>query len=911
MGELHIPKVPRYGVVIEKYNEIKNSLFYEIYNDAIKNVTDIIEGQKSLEKELFFNPCIAFVGKRGTGKSSAMGSFANLLKEINTNSNEWIKDDKTKDIISKSKFYVLPAIDTANMSKKETILSTVSSEMFNVYNEKSKDILVENKRKFIESTMKVNNTALLKSSGDWTKQGDNLLVETDKVVHLKKLFEDMVKDYLTIIENNSSSDNCYLVIQLDDLDMNIFNSFSIMEEIRNVLSIKNIIVLLSVDIEQLKTVLTINFSESLQPKYNKSVEKSADKTSTDLAYKYIEKLIPFNRRHYMPELSSKQLKTHYSKNFLGDDDENWHKMELVSTEGETPTIINAVMHLIWRKTMMIPMCNENEEYILLPRNLRSLCNFVVFLRNMKDVAIVPNDSNKNGIVSLTYFDFANNETYRTNLDHNLRDFYKYIISNLEVYKAPEMNDEDEELSNTLITLIQTLSDADLAECNRKITSDILYNLKDKCKNYYEHINQNETLDSINIATSYSDTVSLGDVLYLLGKIDKTTNCNYIRYLVQVIRTLWSIKMTAEIYVNGCNPQKDELLDTQSKFITTAFRNTVGAMIINPDTSESFLHSSKSANHDWMLRNNKDDDSDNKRSIYDVIIQKDNIDISIVDTDEFSQYHWRVHLRTGEPIYKGHYMKDEHYLLSHPMLLFSNLLNPKILETDMDYNLEHDAHIYTDWQSKYIMSLPFYSMDYMYRLYIAFRRKVKAGTSFDVQPIVNNVLENVMQASNDLYIEIKKYIPPIESSYKISDETKNIPASELIFIEPLKHLQSITDWNKELLLINKKFIALLDDTKNKIEKVIAYNNSHDKEDEYEITRQWNSMLNYLSNYFPNKFVDNNYSTLYSSEIGYDEKIEELQRLIDDLNGKGDIKSHYYYKEIDNSPFEDIPTIQDNL
>lgn len=891
MGVLHIHKIPQYGVLIEKNDEIKNSLFYEIYNGAANNIADIIDGQTDSKNELFLNPCIAFVGKRGTGKSSAMCSFAHLLEDTNDNSKEWIKDKETKEKILRSKFYVLPAIDTANMGKEETILSNVSSEMFSLYNEQSesKNIAIENKRRFIESVMKVTNTAMFKNSGDWTKQGDKLLTETDKVVHLKCLFEKMVKDFFTIVKNNSSTENCYLVIQLDDLDMNIFNSFAIMEEIRNILSVKNVIVLLSVDIEQLKTVLKINFSESLHPKNNIGIEKSVNIIAKDLSYKYIEKLLPINRRHYMPELSIDQLKTHKSKNFLGDDDKNWYKMGLVSIENDTPTILNSVLHLIWRKTMMIPMCNENGDYLLLPHNLRSLCNFVIFLRKMKDVALIPNISESEQPKYQTYFEFSINDELRTNLEHNLRDFNKYVISNLEVYKTPEMNDEDEKLAESLITLIQTFPDTSLSELNRKIANDIIYSINDTDNNYYKILNKNDTLKNIYEATVYADTISMGDVLYLLGKIDRNTNCSYIRYLVQIIRTLWSIRMTSEIYVCGCNIKNTDSLESKSKFITKSFRNAVGAMIINPDTSESFLHNAKKQNHDWLVVKNSE-----KRAIFDVVISKKDSGVESVSTDNYSKHKWRIHMRSGEPIYREHYRKEEHYLLSHPMLAFSNLLYPELLYTDLkEYkkNGEEVKEDYKIWQHSYIMALPFYSMDYMYRLYIAFRKRAKSMPISNKESIMSKVVENMKDASINLHNEVLMYIPRISQS---TDEENTL---DYIFEEPLSKLEELIKNEKEILFVN---LELIDKVEEYINKIEALETSSDKN----TTNYWSCIIKYFKRNLSDSFTNQNLTILDNLSESDENKIIEIRKLLEILKDNGHIPAYYYREDIIDETEKDL-------
>ena len=233
MGVLNIPEIPQYGVLIEEKYEKEQSLFYDVYKGAANNIYDIIKNKESFRIELFSNPCIAFVGKRGTGKSSAMSSFANFLDISNKDNCVWIKDDLVRKSIEEADFFVLPAIDTANMGNNETIIADVSAEMFSSYRKNENVISVDDKRMFIKSIKEINETAISKSSGEWIKQGDNLLNVTNNVVHMKNLFENTVNCFLRIMPKTRNSKNSFLVIQIDDLDMNISNSYNIMEEIRN------------------------------------------------------------------------------------------------------------------------------------------------------------------------------------------------------------------------------------------------------------------------------------------------------------------------------------------------------------------------------------------------------------------------------------------------------------------------------------------------------------------------------------------------------------------------------------------------------------------------------------------------------------------------------------------------------
>lgn len=898
MGILRIPEIPQYGVLIEeKYNK-EESLFHEVYQGAIENVYDIISRQKNSENELFLNPCIAFVGKRGTGKSSAMSSFANFLANNKPDNCTWIEDEKIKKAIIKSKFYTLPAIDTANMEEKETIIADVSAEMFAEYEKESASISVDKKRTFIKDIKTTNDTAILKSSGEWTKQGDQLLSETNKIVHINDLFTKVVNSFLTIVKNNVTSEDCYLVIQIDDLDMNISNAYSVMEEIRTILTIKNVIVLLSVDIDQLKTVLRINFEEPLKnlALFN-DLEKHSEKNkiARDLAYKYVEKLLPFNRRHYMPELTVQQLTVNKSGNFLGDSDSNWINIGLVKKDGETPNIFDAAMHLIWRKTMLIPMRDEYGDVLLLPHNLRSLCNFIVFLRNMKDAAYSLSNPSKNSYLPLTFFDYSDEtkgETHRNILDGNLRSFSKYIVSSLETFQRPEMNIEEENLANTLLALIDSLANINTEELNYKIAEDILtfFSSSESPFNNSDHDN------SILIALRDNDMVSIGDLIYLLRQIDKKTHCGYIRYLVSIIRTLWSIKMTYEVYVIGCNPQLRTLYgQPETKYITKVFRDNIGSMIINPDVSESFLSEFKNTPTDWSYCKNK-----KRQSIYDLTVPKDLVELESSNKMIKHLTH-RVRLKTGETSY-GYY--NEHgllYNISHPVCIFSNLLSPYF---------KKDTDIYTKWQNEFIMAFPFYSMDFMHRLIEEYFKEIKINLLNGKVSIMYHVINMFKKAINNLMPEISKYIPDISGNYTNNDNISLQNNSQLTnktsenkcyfsFTEPINHLLDDFSWNEELVMVNLDLVSKLNECLGKLGNEEHINSNYIRD-----------VLEYINPYLPQELFE-----IFNTLPAIEEKIVALHELSELLDEGVPKPENSYYKKVIvpffySKPLESFPNIESN-
>ncbi len=912
MGVLYIPEIPQYGVLVEKPEEIQNSMFCDIYAGAVDNVYDIMQGQGSTKNELFFNPCIAFVGNRGTGKSSAMSSFAHFLENSIEKNCKWIKNESVKRRISQAEFVALNAIDTANMCKTETIIADVASEMYRRYKEIDKDLSVEKKRDFIEKLKTAGDAAILRNADERIKKGDQLLAETDKIVHIKDLFEKAVKSFLSLYKGNTALEDRYLIIQLDDLDMNTTNAFAIMEEIRNILCIKNVIVLISVDIEQLKTVLKINFAQSLQTQSFdcRTESKKANKIAKDLSYKYVEKVLPLARRHYMLEFTIDQLDKFQSKNFLGDDDKNWGKLKLSGGE-QTPAIMDAVLHLIWRKTMMIPMRNSHKDYALIPRNLRSLCNFIVFLRNMKDAAFDEDAFNGDTVRPLTYFDFADDtegEKRRTILEHNLKEFNKYLISNLECCKEPDMSFEDEYLAETLKNLIPSLFDVAVKEMNSKIASEIILALENKqyiddgnLSYYYQIINRDNCLDKIKEASIYPENVSMGDVMFILGKIEKITHCSYIRYLIEVIRTMWSNKMTNELYVNGCIANYNDICAHQAKYITPDFRTAVGAMFVNPDATQFIFFDNIEKKADWSLYKDK-----NRRSICDIILPNRKRCICYENDTTFTVMQWRINVETGEPSYLCCDCGNNNYYLSHPMLVFTNLLSPGLINVDGDD--KHNSK-FVEWQNDYIMCFPFYSLDYISRLYNKIIENVKRDKCPIASSIEKYIIDMITKAICSFNDEVYKYIPKVTAPKIMGSSSEATCENDLIFDAPIKKLASLKCLKYMLQPIDKQLIKKF--------KEFVDSGKSDNDDVF--TQKWSALFEKLHNSFPEEFLEDfkieknpeknkSVKENQNESNSYQDFIDSMSELILHFEGwiqqdeELQIIPYYYSKKIDNLEIE---------
>ena len=115
--------------------------------------------------------------------------------------------------------------------------------------------------------------------------------------NLRECFKDLVDYYLESFENKE-----FLVISVDDFDLNISGTFEMLEDIRQFLIQNKIVILIACKIEQLRESVLNNLYKEFEYliKY-KSSEIDENKLITKTE-KYLEKLIPFEKRLELPNL---------------------------------------------------------------------------------------------------------------------------------------------------------------------------------------------------------------------------------------------------------------------------------------------------------------------------------------------------------------------------------------------------------------------------------------------------------------------------------------------------------------------------------------------------------------------------------------------------------------------------------
>lgn len=405
-----------------------STLFSDIYAKGEIILKDIIQtqnryyGDKSsttLENTGLVNNIIAFCGDRGTGKTSAMNEFAEIVA----------KNDST--------LAVLPVIDPTMFSTNDSILEIIIARMFEKINvTKIED--VETQRKVLKKFEQIYGqlaTLYEKKEDRFSKDfRDNNLETINRLkgsLEIRTTLEEIVELYLDESKTNTKKE--HLIIKIDDVDMNLSYAYTMIEEIRKYLSIKNVIVLVALNDVQISKLISNEFKKDL---------KIRDKASV-LASNYLTKLFPPQNRLYLPRLDKLILSN--EARFVGYNKQG----EVVDNGMSNESMVDTILGTIFNKTRLIFLKNKYGFNTLIPTNLRELSQLRLFLENLENIH---DDETKD-----TFNDIYNKDL-NVKIKRNLvlfRDYFLYDRINVD-------------LSNEELELLRMLPNLQAGKVNKEI-----------------------------------------------------------------------------------------------------------------------------------------------------------------------------------------------------------------------------------------------------------------------------------------------------------------------------------------------------------------------------------------------------------------------------------------------------------
>ena len=345
------------------------SIFKDVYDEALKNVIEIINHAESHENIKYdeLNNIIAFTGERGKGKSSSMISFKNALVDKSNKEKHYDFFIKKNEIVNKQ-FATFDIIDPSLFRKGESLFEIILAKMFDhcqceikknnfAVSNDDRSVIISHFQKVFDNLQIINSDR----RDLYKKDSIEVLSKMATSSNLRESFRELVSIYLQKFEKEKH----FLVIAIDDFDLNISGAYDMLEDLRQFLIQSNIIILIACKVEQLKlTLLNYFYNEyELLVKYNSS--KISELELINNTERYLEKLIPFSRRLLLPDVQSLQtirFKVINNREIIfNDDGENFNKL-IIKLIFENLNLLQT--YNILNKNFIFP----NTISMLLPKN---------------------------------------------------------------------------------------------------------------------------------------------------------------------------------------------------------------------------------------------------------------------------------------------------------------------------------------------------------------------------------------------------------------------------------------------------------------------------------------------------------------------------------------------------------------
>lgn len=375
-----------------------NDIFYDQYLEAATMLENIMANEESdkqpdWKKAETENNIIAFCGERGEGKSSAMFTFINAVvnEKEQKESTIFAQCENVKNTVFSEPIVIDPSafdnvhnvldIIIASIYQKFSDKYDVSPEGFDNY--RREQLLNEFQKVYKDISLLNDPAKMLEEEYDYegsiekiSKMGESLRLRRD-LSNLVKLY----LDYMMPEDSRNQYTSKKLLIAVDDLDMCNANAYKMAEQIRKYLIIPDIVIVMALKVEQLQLcVQEENFKNYSNVLKNQEKIAGAILDVEDMAERYIAKLIPKSRRIYLPNVRYiENAKISYQKK----------NGEIIYEDKMTNSLNASLMDLIYMKTGMRFLLNDEKMNWLQPDNLRDTVNLIILLGDMK---VPENDS---------------------------------------------------------------------------------------------------------------------------------------------------------------------------------------------------------------------------------------------------------------------------------------------------------------------------------------------------------------------------------------------------------------------------------------------------------------------------------------------------------------------------------------
>jgi ABC-type dipeptide/oligopeptide/nickel transport system ATPase component len=497
---------------------LKNSIFSDQYNKALSVIDDYVgfsskirEGKRCAGNEktgaLNFsdsvdnnNNIFAFVGERGSGKTSCMMSVVNLLLKEKSR-RDFIKGENLR----LNNFYGLDLIDPSFFDDKHNILAVFVAQLYKQYKERERyepssySDNLNQKRTLLErfSETQKNLSCILDKQQEQTEDLERL-VALAAAVNLKQNIRELVDAFLEYIGKKDS----ILLLAIDDIDLHSREATEMVEQIRKYLIHPNIVILMAVKLDQLAMLKRLQYTQE----YEKLLKEGAAMTSDlieEMTERYMTKLVPHNQRIFLPDVEA------YIFARLKIEPKKENEVE------EYSSIRHAVLELIFQKTRYLFYNTSTNTSYIVPRNLRELRMLMKLLKGMPNFRDC--DSQK-----------QEQNTYNKQL------FKKYFF---ESWVINNLNSKEQQYVNEILQV------TDAAQINHRVLKVLSESFPDFFKSILEKVTSVEReIGYIQREGNMVYNISLGDVLGVIDLLERQyTDLHSSRFLF-ILKSIYSMRL---------------------------------------------------------------------------------------------------------------------------------------------------------------------------------------------------------------------------------------------------------------------------------------------------------------------------------------------------------------------------------
>lgn len=351
-------------IVVEDINKdtIKSSIFSEPYHyilNSLDHYVDALPDNRDDDfknNDIWRNNIFAFIGERGSGKTSCMRSIVHLLEEP--------QNSQLDNEVLKRNFYALDMIDPSFIDNESNILGVILATLYKKFLNHSHNVNEGLKFKLAESFARVQHDFSRMMTESAIPDDDlESLSSLSAAVDLRTSMYDLIDRFMKYM----GKENAILLISVDDIDLHSRDATKMVEQIRKYLVLPNVLVVMAVKLDQLAKLKRLQYSRE----YWDQKQTLNDKDLDEMVDRYITKLVPYNHRVYMPEST-----------VYWDAGLHINQKDIPCYQFES--VRQAVPELIFRKTRYLFYNSAVKTSFIVPDNLRELRQIIRLLVDMKD-----------------------------------------------------------------------------------------------------------------------------------------------------------------------------------------------------------------------------------------------------------------------------------------------------------------------------------------------------------------------------------------------------------------------------------------------------------------------------------------------------------------------------------------------